>query len=69
MDNEDFGRNNPPFQHYIPSCYGEYQRYIPSCYSKESKALSNEYAEALNTPEVKKRSTSKSTQDRLVAVK
>ena len=32
MDNEDFGRNNPPFQRYIPSCYGKYQRYIPSFY-------------------------------------
>ena len=36
MDNEDLGRNNPPFLRYIPSCYGKYQKYIPSCYMKEN---------------------------------
>jgi len=36
MDNEDFGIKNPPFQRYIPPCYGKYQKYIPSCYMKEN---------------------------------
>ena len=37
MDNEDFGKNNRPFQRYIPSCYGRYQKYIPSLYLKENR--------------------------------
>ncbi|MBA7668190.1 hypothetical protein ES703_76299 [subsurface metagenome] len=36
MDNDDFGINNPPFQRYVPPCYGKYQKYIPSCYMKEN---------------------------------
>jgi hypothetical protein len=39
MDNENFGRNNPPFQRHIPSCYGKYQRYIPSIYFAGKDAL------------------------------
>jgi hypothetical protein len=63
MDNEDFGRNNPPFQHYIPSCYGEYQRYIPSCYTRETAALPDEDAET------EKETAVKPARKRLVAVK
>ena len=40
MDNEDFGIKNPPFQRYIPSCYGKYQRYIPSVYMEGDVGLS-----------------------------
>ena len=69
MDNEDFGINNPPFQRYIPSCYGKYQRYIPSCYFKESSTSPEEHAKEPNTPEVKKERTAKTTRNRLVAVK
>jgi len=41
MDSEDFGKNNPPFQRYIPSCYGKYQRYIPSIYLTGKDALTD----------------------------
>ena len=39
MDSEDFGRNNPPFQRYVPSCYGNYQKYIPSFYLMEMDGI------------------------------
>ena len=39
MDNEDFGRNNPGFQRYIPPCYRNHQRYIPSMYLMEKDGL------------------------------
>jgi len=39
MDNEDFGRDNPTFQRYIPSCYGNYQKYIPSFYLMEKDGM------------------------------
>ena len=42
MDREDFGINNPPFQRYIPSCYGKYQKYIPSLYLIEKNEISDE---------------------------
>ena len=42
MDNEDYGRNNPRFQRYIPSCYGNYQKYIPSLYFMEMDGMPDE---------------------------
>jgi len=39
MDKEDFGINNPPFQRYVPSCYGNYQKYIPSVYLMEMDGI------------------------------
>ena len=35
MDNEDFGKNKPPFQRYIPRCYSNRHKYIPSMYLME----------------------------------
>lgn len=52
MDNEDFGRNNPPFQRYIPSCYGKYQRYIPSCYKIENDGSPDKDNEKSDTRQV-----------------
>ena len=49
MDKEDFGRNNPPFQKYIPSVYGKYQRYIPSIYIKGNEGLQEEDKDQLDT--------------------
>ena len=68
MDSEDFGRNNPSFQRYIPPCYGKYQRYIPSVYFKQRDTLSDKDAEAADSTEVEKRRTSKSIQDKQVAM-
>jgi len=39
MDNEDFGRNNPPFQRYIPPCYKNHQKYVPSLYFTKKDSL------------------------------
>jgi len=52
MDNEDFGRNNPPFQRYIPSCYGKYQKYIPSCYMMENDGSPDKDNENSDTTQV-----------------
>jgi len=68
MDSEDFGRDNLSFQRYIPSCYGKYQRYIPSVYFKQRDTLSDKDAEAADATEVEKRRTSKSIQDKQVAM-
>lgn len=67
MDSEDFGRNNPPFQRYIPSCYGKHQRYIPSVYFKQRDTLSDKDAEAPDATEVEKRRTSESIRDKQFA--
>jgi len=67
MDNEDFGRSNPPFQPYIPSCYGKRQRYIPSVYFKQRDTVSDKDAEALDATEMEKRRTSEFIQDKQVA--
>ena len=42
MDREDFGIKNPPFQRYIPSCYGSYQKYVPSLYLIERNEIPDE---------------------------
>ena len=52
MDNEDFGRNNPSFQPYIPSCYGNYQRYIPSLYLTEKNGMSDKDTVTFYTTQV-----------------
>ena len=52
MDNEDMGRNNPPFQRYIPSCYRQHQKYIPSCYLMEKDGVPDQETEAFYMTEV-----------------
>ena len=68
MDNEDFGRNNPPFQRYIPSCYGKYQRYIPSFYLTGKDALTDKDNEQVGMEQSAVKITGISTDPELAAV-
>ena len=68
MDNEDFGKNNPPFQRYIPSCYGKYQRYIPSLYFTGKDALPDKDNEQASIRHSAVKTTGKSTGRQLAAV-
>ena len=68
MDNEDFGRNNPPFQRYIPSCYGKYQRYIPSLYFTGREVLPDKANEQVSMRDSAVKMTGKSTDRDLATV-
>jgi len=52
MDNEDYGRKNPPFQHYIPSWYGKYQEYIPSFYMMKNDGSPDKDDKIINKTQV-----------------
>ena len=52
MDNEDYGRNNPPFQRYIPSFYGKYRKYMPSFYMMENDGSPDKDKEKFDTTQV-----------------
>ena len=52
MDNEDFGKNNPKFQRYVPSCYRNRQKYIPSLYLMEKDGLPDKDTETFYTTQV-----------------
>ena len=52
MDNEDSGKNNPPFQRYIPPCYNNYQKYIPSFYITENSKASDKDIATIDTKQV-----------------
>ena len=60
MDNEDYGRNNPPFRRYVPSCYGKYQKYIPSFYMMENDGSPDKDNEKSDTTKVNDVMTDKS---------
>jgi hypothetical protein len=68
MDNEDFGRNNPPFQRYIPSCYGKYQRYIPSFYFTGKDTMPDKDNEQVTVRDSAVKVTGISTDRELAAV-
>ena len=53
MDNEDFGKNNPPFQRYIPPCYGRHQKYIPSLYLIDNNGTPEEDTAIFDTMPVR----------------